>query len=273
MHEFRHLIGSGEHERPFRHIHLSILACPHVNLSKPNAVHAPEVVGSEALINACFIDHLFRRRQQCFGLLPLNLSHRLDTEPISEHSATQTWFEFCFRTFSLVASRHNMPPAIAPAWGAGVSLNELTSGKGLRRPHEKQGENERTRHGLIERGADGRQSVSGDCLWSPADRKIYLDREAIKDRTHVFYQATRVTSSLNLESFKAEVAHGLGADNILTGLADWLAVLHYLARSAEQNPGLTIALDEFPYLAPSFKSSGIPAPLVPETSSCCCVAR
>ena len=43
-----------------------------------------------------------------------------------------------------------------------------------------------------------------------------LIREAIKDRTHIFYQATRVTSSLNLESFKAEVAHGLGADDLLT---------------------------------------------------------
>jgi len=48
--------------------------------------------------------------------------------------------------------------------------------------------------------------------------KSTLIREAIKDRTHLFYQATRVTSSLNLESFKAEVAHGLGADDLLTGL-------------------------------------------------------
>ncbi|HKT71795.1 MAG TPA: ATP-binding protein [Steroidobacteraceae bacterium] len=78
--------------------------------------------------------------------------------------------------------------------------------------------------------------------------KSTLIREAIKDRTHVFYQATRVTSSLNLESFKAEVAHGLGADDLLTGLGDWLAVLHYLARAAEKKPGLTIVLDEFPYL-------------------------
>jgi AAA+ ATPase superfamily predicted ATPase len=78
--------------------------------------------------------------------------------------------------------------------------------------------------------------------------KSTLIREAIKDRTHIFYQATRVTSSLNLESFKAEVAHGLGPDDLLTGLGDWLAVLHYLARAAEQKPGLTIVLDEFPYL-------------------------
>jgi uncharacterized protein len=78
--------------------------------------------------------------------------------------------------------------------------------------------------------------------------KSTLIREAIKDRTHVFYQATRVTSSLNLESFKAEVAHALGADDLLTGLGDWLAVLLYVARAAGQKPGLTIVLDEFPYL-------------------------
>jgi AAA+ ATPase superfamily predicted ATPase len=78
--------------------------------------------------------------------------------------------------------------------------------------------------------------------------KSTLIREAIKNRTHIFYQATRVTSSLNLESFKAEVAHGRGVDDLLTGLGDWLAVLHYLARAAEQKPGLTIVLDEFPYL-------------------------
>jgi AAA+ ATPase superfamily predicted ATPase len=78
--------------------------------------------------------------------------------------------------------------------------------------------------------------------------KSTLIREAIKDRTHVFYQATRVTSSLNLDSFKAEVAHGLGADDLLTGLGDWLAVFHFLARAAEQKPGLTVVLDEFPYL-------------------------
>jgi AAA+ ATPase superfamily predicted ATPase len=78
--------------------------------------------------------------------------------------------------------------------------------------------------------------------------KSTLIGEAIKNRTHIFYQATRVTSSLNLESFKAEVAHGLGPDDLLTGLGDWLAVLHYLARAAEQKPGLTVVLDEFPYL-------------------------
>ena len=79
--------------------------------------------------------------------------------------------------------------------------------------------------------------------------KSTLIREAIKNQTHVFYQATRVTSSLNLEAFKLEVTRALGADEILAGITDWLAVLHHLAKVAERSPGLVIVLDEFPYLA------------------------
>ncbi|HVW71392.1 MAG TPA: ATP-binding protein [Steroidobacteraceae bacterium] len=78
--------------------------------------------------------------------------------------------------------------------------------------------------------------------------KSTLIREAIRDATHVFYQATRVTSSLNLEAFKLEIARALGNDELLTGITDWLALLHYLARAAELRPGLVIVLDEFPYL-------------------------
>ena len=78
--------------------------------------------------------------------------------------------------------------------------------------------------------------------------KSTLIREAIKDRPHIFYQATRVTSSLNLEAFKTEVSRALGADELLTGITDWLAVLHYLARAAEHHRGLIVVLDEFPYL-------------------------
>lgn len=79
--------------------------------------------------------------------------------------------------------------------------------------------------------------------------KSTLIREAIKDEIHVFYQATRVTSSLNLEAFKLEIARTLGSDALLAGLADWQAVLHHLALQAEHRPGLIVVLDEFPYLA------------------------
>jgi uncharacterized protein len=78
--------------------------------------------------------------------------------------------------------------------------------------------------------------------------KSALLKEAAKDRPHVLYQATRVTSTLNLEGFKAEIARSLGADPLLDGLGDWLGVLTYLARKAEDKPGLIVVLDEFPYL-------------------------
>jgi uncharacterized protein len=78
--------------------------------------------------------------------------------------------------------------------------------------------------------------------------KSTLIREAIKEQSHVLFQATRVTSSLNLEAFKAEIAALLGADPLLSGLGDWLATLHYLAGAAERRKGLVVVLDEFPYL-------------------------
>src|ERR1700745_3638803 len=78
--------------------------------------------------------------------------------------------------------------------------------------------------------------------------KSTLIREAARKHPHVLYQATRVTSSLNLEAFKLEITRVLGPDDLLAGITDWLAVLNYLARAAEQRHGLVIILDEFPYL-------------------------
>ena len=68
--------------------------------------------------------------------------------------------------------------------------------------------------------------------------KSVLLREAARDRPRVLYQATRVTPALNLDGFKAEIARSLGADPLLNGLGDWLSVLTYLARKAEDMPGL-----------------------------------
>ncbi len=81
--------------------------------------------------------------------------------------------------------------------------------------------------------------------------KSTLIREAAKDQLHIFYQATRVTSSLNLEAFKAEIARTLGPDELLAGIGDWLSALHYVARAAERQRGLIVMLDEFPYLVDS----------------------
>ena len=79
--------------------------------------------------------------------------------------------------------------------------------------------------------------------------KSELLREVTRGVPHVLYQATRLTTALNLEAFKAEIARSLGGDNILQGLGDWLGVLTYLAQKAETLPGLVVVLDEFPYLA------------------------
>jgi hypothetical protein len=41
---------------------------------------------------------------------------------------------------------------------------------------------------------------------------------------------------------RAEIARALGADELLTGIVDWLAVLHYLARAAERRHGTPVAV-------------------------------
>lgn len=49
---------------------------------------------------------------------------------------------------------------------------------------------------------------------------------------------------MNLRDFAA----ALGPDPILDALSDWAGILHYLAGAAKGRPGLTVILDEFPYL-------------------------
>jgi AAA+ ATPase superfamily predicted ATPase len=72
--------------------------------------------------------------------------------------------------------------------------------------------------------------------------------EALKRRQGIYYQATKVTASESLQLFKAEVAKSLGSDPLLVALSDWQGTLTYLARLASANEGITIVLDEFPYL-------------------------
>lgn len=79
--------------------------------------------------------------------------------------------------------------------------------------------------------------------------KSALLRQAVSDRPHVIYQATRVTAALNLQALKAEIARALGSDDLLDGLGDWFGMLTYLARKSHEINGLVVVLDEFPYLA------------------------
>src|ERR1700760_1412335 len=64
----------------------------------------------------------------------------------------------------------------------------------------------------------------------------------------VYYQATKIASSMSLALFKAEATKLLGSDPVFDGVSDWYAALVHLHRAAETRHGLTLILDEFPYL-------------------------
>lgn len=79
--------------------------------------------------------------------------------------------------------------------------------------------------------------------------KSTLLAQATRDRDTIFYQATQVLGSMNLDLFKEEVGHALDEpDVVLEGIAHWEALLSYVAQLAAQRPGLTLVLDEFPYI-------------------------
>ncbi len=76
--------------------------------------------------------------------------------------------------------------------------------------------------------------------------------EATQERPTIYYQATRIAGSLSLALFKEQVEKTLSGDPVLDGLSDWLGLLSYLERAAAGRvPGLTVVLDEFPYLCDS----------------------
>lgn len=73
--------------------------------------------------------------------------------------------------------------------------------------------------------------------------------EVTRSRPTVYYQATKIAESVSLNLFKAEARRAIGADPLLDSLGDWLGVLSHLERVASDRiHGLTVVLDEFPYL-------------------------
>jgi AAA+ ATPase superfamily predicted ATPase len=89
--------------------------------------------------------------------------------------------------------------------------------------------------------------------------KSTLLQEALADRPHVYYQATRVTDLDAQALFKAQVGRALGADPVLEGLAGWEPILAYLrqaveSRAREGGKPLVVAIDEFPYLCEDNKA-------------------
>nr|WP_246581021.1 ATP-binding protein [Deinococcus aestuarii] len=79
--------------------------------------------------------------------------------------------------------------------------------------------------------------------------KSTLLLHSLRDRPSVYYQASRLTAADNLALFRQAVVTALGDDPVLAGLSTWPALLAYLAEQARTRPGLTVVLDEFPYLA------------------------
>jgi AAA+ ATPase superfamily predicted ATPase len=73
--------------------------------------------------------------------------------------------------------------------------------------------------------------------------------EATQAFPTIYYQATKIAGSMSLLLFKAEISRVIESDPVLESLSDWLGVLTYLEQvAAERMPGLTVVLDEFPYL-------------------------
>lgn len=84
--------------------------------------------------------------------------------------------------------------------------------------------------------------------------KSTLLKHVVRDRPHVYFQATIGPGVINLRGFKDEIARTIGPSPLLDGLGSWEAVLHYLADAARTRPGLCIIIDEFPYLLEDDKS-------------------
>lgn len=78
--------------------------------------------------------------------------------------------------------------------------------------------------------------------------KSRLLLEASSGRNVIYFQATRVSSVLNLEQFKREVGNVLGASPILDAISNWEAVLHYIVDATADRHGTVVIIDEFPYL-------------------------
>lgn len=89
--------------------------------------------------------------------------------------------------------------------------------------------------------------------------KSRLLSHVTRDRPTIYYQATEVVGSMNLDLLKSEIADFLDDSSaVLEGLEHWEGLLQYLAdRVAERGSEVTLVLDEFPYLCDSV--DGLPS--------------
>ena len=78
--------------------------------------------------------------------------------------------------------------------------------------------------------------------------KSTLILESLCKYKHVYHQASRLTDTDNLNLFKRSLETTLGSSPILNALNDWSGLFAYLEIVAQAQPGLTVVIDEFPYL-------------------------
>jgi uncharacterized protein len=89
--------------------------------------------------------------------------------------------------------------------------------------------------------------------------KSALLRNALKEVPHVSFQATRLTDADNQATFKEQVVRQLDMGLAFPGLSGWEHLINAIRERAHATPGLTLVLDEFPYLCES--NPGLPSVL------------
>lgn len=89
--------------------------------------------------------------------------------------------------------------------------------------------------------------------------KSALLREALKDIPHLSFQATRLTDADNQATFKEQIGRQLDMGLTFPGLSGWEHLVNAIRERASATSGLTLVLDEFPYLCES--NPGLPSVL------------
>ena len=78
--------------------------------------------------------------------------------------------------------------------------------------------------------------------------KSTLILESLRKHKQVYHQTSRLTDTDNLDLFKRSLETTLGSSPMLNALNDWSGLLAYLETVAQAQHGLTVVIDEFPYL-------------------------
>lgn len=101
----------------------------------------------------------------------------------------------------------------------------------------------------------GRRRVGKSTLLLKSLQELDSPKRAGSHPRQVYYQASRLTNSDNLELLKQAIQTQLelppAQQNVLLGLSDWSALLAFLQGLADGS-GLTLVLDEFPYLCEAY---------------------